>query len=283
MIPRSGFARLTAFSAALMLHGVLAAALVRQEPVDLEGGEGSAEVRLGNAFADMVAGSLAPTPVTADVLKPEAPSAAPAAAMQPRTFASGQAVATIPVSPVPALARRPVATEASGPVPTVLHSVEIESTAVTRSLRPVQRSAALEKAVRKPTKPEPSRKTASTAGNAKLDTRAGEATGAVAAKARQSGTDGAVQAAGNAAASNYPGQVMRKLSRVGKPKVNARGAAVIAFTISDNGQLAALSLARSSGSAALDKAALSLVRDAGPFPRPPQGARRSFSIAIEGR
>jgi protein TonB len=76
---------------------------------------------------------------------------------------------------------------------------------------------------------------------------------------------------------------MRKLSRAGKPRVSARGAAVVAFSIAPHGGLSSVSLARSSGSAALDQAALRLVRGAGPFPKPPTGARRSFSIQIKGR
>lgn len=60
-------------------------------------------------------------------------------------------------------------------------------------------------------------------GNADRDARAGDATGVQAATARHSGDAGQVQAAGNAAVSNYPGLVMRRLSRAGQPRVNARG------------------------------------------------------------
>jgi protein TonB len=76
---------------------------------------------------------------------------------------------------------------------------------------------------------------------------------------------------------------MRRLSQAGRPRVNARGTAVVAFNISGNGGLASVSLARSSGSSALDQAAVQLVRGAGPFPPPPEGAQRSFSIQIKGR
>ena len=76
---------------------------------------------------------------------------------------------------------------------------------------------------------------------------------------------------------------MSRIARVGKPRVRARGTALVAFTIAGNGGLAQLSLARSSGSDALDRAALQLVRRAGPFPPPPQGAQRAFSIGITGR
>ena len=89
--------------------------------------------------------------------------------------------------------------------------------------------------------------------------------------------------AGNAAASNYPGQVMRAISRLRRPSVNSRGTATVSFRIASTGALAGLNLVRSSGSPALDAAALDLVRRAAPFPRPPAGARVSFSIGIEGR
>lgn len=89
--------------------------------------------------------------------------------------------------------------------------------------------------------------------------------------------------AGNAAVSNYPGLVMRKISRLRRPRVNTRGTATIAFKIAPNGGLSSIRVAKSSGSAELDAAALRLVRRAAPFPRPPAGARRSFSIGIKGR
>ena len=88
---------------------------------------------------------------------------------------------------------------------------------------------------------------------------------------------------GNAAASNYPGEVMRRIARAGKPRVGARGTAVIGFTVASNGGLAQIGVARSSGSAALDRAAVALITKAAPFPRPPAGAQRRFSITIKGR
>ncbi|MEL6647438.1 MAG: TonB family protein [Pseudomonadota bacterium] len=47
--------------------------------------------------------------------------------------------------------------------------------------------------------------------------------------------------------------------------------------------MAGLSVSKSSGSARLDLAALSMVRRAAPFPAPPPGARRNFSINIQGQ
>lgn len=104
-----------------------------------------------------------------------------------------------------------------------------------------------------------------------------------AAQAQVSDRRAAAREAGNAAASNYPGQVMRAIARQRRPSVNSRGTATVSFQIAASGALAGATLARSSGSSALDRAALDLVRRAAPFPPPPAGARRSFTIGVEGR
>jgi protein TonB len=91
------------------------------------------------------------------------------------------------------------------------------------------------------------------------------------------------QAAGTAAASNYPGQVQRRIARQRLPRVRAQGVAQVSFTIAPGGSLASIGLARSSGSAELDREAVNLVRRAAPFPPPPQGAQRSFTIPVRAR
>ena len=70
------------------------------------------------------------------------------------------------------------------------------------------------------------------------------------------------------------------------PPKAARGAglAVIAFTLSADGELAELSVARSSGRAAFDRACLAAVRAAAPFPAPPREvASRDMSFEISIR
>jgi protein TonB len=57
----------------------------------------------------------------------------------------------------------------------------------------------------------------------------------------------------------------------------------VQFTIGDGGRLATVGIARSSGSAQLDRAALAVIERATPFPPPPDGAQRRFSVQIEGR
>lgn len=116
------------------------------------------------------------------------------------------------------------------------------------------------------------------AGNAEQDTRRGSAEGAASAGATASGTSGAASQGGNAAVSNYPGQVMERIRRTRQQRVSGRGVAVVSFSVGSNGGLAAASIQRSSGSPAIDAAALAHIQRAAPFPAPPAGAGRSFSF-----
>lgn len=121
-------------------------------------------------------------------------------------------------------------------------------------------------------------------GNADRDAKAGTQNGnAAKPQPRQEGKTTQRKAQGNAAASNYPGQVMARISRVPRPRTSVRGVAVVQFSITLNGKLGSVGIARSSGSDALDRAALEVVRKAQPFPPPPGGARRTYSIKIKGQ
>lgn len=361
MTKSSPFAKFVALTLALLVHGGLVSALVSRETAMIEGSDGASEVRLGNDFADMAAGTLnaeqsdlteaepiRPDQVTPETTEEQTPQAEPdraiaetaepaqrsetletaqrepstqsqpqrvtetMAALRPETtdpLPTPQAAAPVTsdgiLSPSLAEPLRPEPVEQSETVqpsepvaqhsettPEVLEASEPQSAAVARSARPKPRSAEFvethkpapaAKPAPQRTAQQPKRPAPQAQGNSNRNARAGEATGNRQATARQSGSGGQQQAAGNAAVSNYPGLVMRKLSRAGKPRVNARGTAVIAFTIAASGGVASVSLARSSGSSALDQAAVRLVRGAGPFPKPPQGARRSFSVQIKGR
>ena len=92
-----------------------------------------------------------------------------------------------------------------------------------------------------------------------------------------------VAEAGNAAASNYPGVVMRKINRTRKPRVGAAGTAVVGFEIAPDGGLSSVSILRSSGEAAIDQAALDHLRRAAPFAAPPPGAGRRFQVEYVSR
>lgn len=296
---------------AVAIHAALGWALIADADIEMEGSAGPQQARIGTSFADMAAGTLqadapdvpiqqptppdAATPLKADPAQPvQAESAKPVEAqmIEPRKIAPELAEDAVPTIPAlkPAQAE-PAAKAAPMEAETAKEPLAAEDDqAVSRSLRPKRRSAEFEtknkRMVKKPApKPEKTRQPkAQPRGNAEQTGRAGTTTGNARAKAATSSDQGGNAAGvGNAAASNYPGKVMQRLSRASRPRVGARGTAVIAFTISGGGGLAGVSVARSSGSAALDQAAARMVRGAAPFPPPPPGAQRSFSISIEGR
>ncbi|WP_245451313.1 energy transducer TonB family protein [Georhizobium profundi] len=96
------------------------------------------------------------------------------------------------------------------------------------------------------------------------------------------------QAAGNAAVSNYPGQVVTRLRRALRYPAAARrdrltGEVHVSFTIAAGGGVSGISVVRSSGSPVLDQAAIETVQRAAPFPQIPQAAGRSswpFSVPL---
>ncbi len=114
------------------------------------------------------------------------------------------------------------------------------------------------------------------AGDARKGKADGQAEGTRADKAGK----GKTSAAGNAAVTNYPGKVRARLSRaVGRISRSVRAGAdrdvTVAFTVTASGGLGGARIARSSGSSALDSAALAAVQRAAPFPPIPEGAGRS--------
>lgn len=321
MIAASRLWGVGALAAAVLIHAAIGWALMADIDIEMEGSAGAEEARIGTSFADMAAGTLEATetedmseaiePDMADPiehtpaepveLKPVQHSEALTPTETPRSApeVAEDAVPTIAAltpdtlaepTPVPQQAE----TVTAEPVEEALAADEDE--AVSRSLRPKRRSQEFEKkneqiakqAAPKPKpKPEPkkpSQPKQQPRGNAEQNNLAGAATGNTSAEATTSGTTGSSDTtSGNAAASNYPGKVMQRLSRAPRPRVGSRGTAAVAFTIADGGGLSAVSVARSSGSAALDRAAVQMIRGAAPFPAPPPGAQRSFSIRIEGR
>lgn len=258
MISSSRTIKLATLGLALTTHAALATMMVRNEAPLIEGSAGGAEVRLGNAFEDMAVGVM--TEDTPDEIQPDEIEA-----IQPDT-------------PAP----EPLETPAPAKV------IAADAPLVAMPEKPKEKITAAPEKKPEPPKEKPKKKKAQTKpqktakGNAKQAARAGEASGEAAAQSTTSGKKGSAQA-GNAAVSNYPGIVMRKISRAGKPRVNSRGKAVVVFTISSSGGLDSVSLGRSSGNANLDQAALKVIRGAAPFPKPPTGAQRRFQITIQGR
>lgn len=318
MIPRSGLAKTLSIGVAASLVVGVSQLTQIDDSVKIAGGGAPAAAQLGTRFEDMAVRTLdaepveeiTPTPApepleTAEALLPTpTPTATPTPAVEPVQAVTAE---PMPVAPpaitatetpvLPALSSVETPPETTSATPTVTAAApvppvetltaEAEEDAPRLSQRPQRRdperaAEAAKKAKPKPQlKPKPQK---TTRGNAKRNNTKGAQTASRAGNAAKSGTQQRAAApAGNAAASNYPGQVMSRIARVGKPRVRSRGTAVIAFSVGNGGQLADARVARSSGSAALDQAALGIIRQAAPFPRPPAGAQRNFSIQIKGR
>jgi len=274
-----------------------------------------AAVKQGSAFADMATGVMSgvvtadtsvqpnsadqvatpadpaqtsettPTEPTATAAVPPAASSA-AVLVQPGTTAV-VAVPTITATPSESTQAVTVtATPSVAPTETITAEA-LDPSVVLTSQRPVRRPPGLA-----PPKPPAPRQVATPPpprGNANRNANAG-ATQQAAPRATATTSGSNARAAAPAATasnarevSNYPGQVMRRISRVRKPRTNARGSALIAFTISANGGLAALSVSRSSGNAQLDQMAAQVIQRAAPFPAPPSGAQTRFRVDISGR
>lgn len=122
-------------------------------------------------------------------------------------------------------------------------------------------------------------------GQNQADARRGTAEGSTQGRAtNQDAGNQRSREAGNAAVSNYPGQVAKKLSRAARStRARDRGEVLVSFTVSSSGSVSGLRIARGSGSAQLDQAALATVNRAAPFPPIPQAAGRSswtFNLPI---
>ncbi len=290
MIPRSHYIAAICVGLAGTLHAAIAV-LPPAEPerITIQGGGGASISALGDSFADMAEGVSVPEPEATTMPEPtktsvpkaettetEAPKPARSQASEARTMA---ALAPLQKSAAPAPVSAQPAEQALAPSPNPVDRIvaETETQAPVRSLRPQAR----------PDRPKPKRQAASTpkqSGNANRSARAGDASGQEKAQQRRAGsTQSATTQAGNAAAANYPGKVMRRIQRTKRERVNTRGSARVSFTIAANGALAAVGIARSSGSASLDQVALQQIRRAAPFPPPPTGARRNFTLRIDGK
>lgn len=265
--------------AALVLSGALHAAgllIVAAPPqrIAVAGGGTPDIAAIGAAFEDFVAGAV---PVT--------PAAQPAVAPAQRSLAlPASAVAdlavpdlAVPVTPDPSTSA-PVATgvtpvTAPQPAPDITRA--LPDTAPPTALRPIARPAPQTAQPAAPPRP---------TGNAETDAARGSTQAQPQGQAVASGAAPAPDSTGGqAAAAAYPGQVLRQITRLRPQRAPARGIVLVRFAIAASGALADVSVAQSSGSAALDRLALDHIRRAAPFAAPPAGAQTAFSFEFLGR
>ncbi|WP_426033772.1 TonB family protein [Cypionkella sp. TWP1-2-1b2] len=132
------------------------------------------------------------------------------------------------------------------------------------------------KAEKKPTKTKKSEDPAPKK-TAKASSAAPSAGGATAA---QKGANATAQGQSPAA---YQKAVMKKIRGAKKRSSPGKGSAVVGFAISPSGGLSLVKIVKSSGSAALDAAALDHIQRSAPFAPPPVGASTRFSFEFVGK
>lgn len=216
---------------------------------------------------------------------PVTPAAQPAVAPAQRSLAlPASAVAdlavpdlAVPVTPDPSTSA-PVATGATpvtAPQPAPDITRALPDTAPPTALRPIARPAPQTAQPAAPPRP---------TGNAETDAARGSTQAQPQGQAVASGAAPAPDSTGGqAAAAAYPGQVLRQITRLRPQRAPARGIVLVRFAIAASGALADVSVAQSSGSAALDRLALDHIRRAAPFAAPPAGAQTAFSFEFLGR
>lgn len=225
-------------------------------------------------------------PLAADsIVVSEAPETAPAVAEEAEAVEPRETTAPErePVEAVqPETAETPVETaEAIEPLPDPIEDVPIPTPRPEYTPPPPPRETAEQP------RPQP-QPTQGSRGQQTADQTRGRSDG----QADQGGaTQGArqasrAQAQGNAAVSNYPGQIVSRLRRALRYPSEARrdrlsGEVHVRFTVSADGSVAGVSVVRSSGSPILDRAALQTVQRAAPFPAiPPAAGRSSWPFTV---
>ncbi len=312
-----------AIAFSLAAHAGAAAYLSRVEPEEAQiaGGEPMEVAVLGNAFQDTIQAGEISEEVTPSEVPPEE-VAAIAPEVQPEPVAQPAEEPPVPPDVVPEMSEITPPVPADIVLPADAEPpVTADDPMVTASLQPQEELAPdlqdvvtplprpepePEKRAEKPAKKAPEkkkvekkepprkvveRKQAGDDGKAADSQKRGVVDGQQQAR----GAEGAdikrgdrQQAAGNAAVSNYPGKVRARLTRALRYPSEARrggikGDAQVRFTVRADGQVASISLARSTGSPILDEAALEAVRRAAPFPKIPDGAGRdswAFTIPL---
>lgn len=186
---------------------------------------------------------------------------------------------TAPVA-IPETAEPPDPPEtATQPTPETAETAEPEETetAQAETAEPVEKKQEqepveepVERPLKKPEKPEAKEKTAS-----------GGPVG------RAAGSEGGrPSASGRASFSNYAGRIaahLRRYKRYPDSAGRSRGTVRVSFAVSRSGALRSVRIVSGSGNAALDRAAIRMVRRAAPFPRMPANINRqsaSFSVPI---
>ncbi|WLS03018.1 energy transducer TonB family protein [Shinella oryzae] len=279
----------------LLAHAGAAAILTMapqppEEEALVAGGVVAEVAMLGNGAFEAVESGKPDDTITPETIQPEITEPEPqeVAEIQPTEITPE----TSEIAPVEPIVSQPVEEMivpsaeveiAAVPIPEIKPEIEPE-----REIKPVP-EVKKEKPVKKVERKKPKQKVVRKAGEdgkARESATRGEVDGSADVKAGTVGGQkkGNSTMAGNAAVSNYPGKVRSKINRA-KRRVSGgdRGSVVVSFTVGAGGQASGVRVARSSGSGALDNAAVEAVMRAAPFAKIPEAAGRSswaFTVPI---
>ncbi|MDP9591047.1 UNVERIFIED_ORG: protein TonB [Shinella zoogloeoides] len=279
----------------LLAHAGAAAILTMapqppEEEALVAGGVVAEVAMLGNGAFEAVESGKPDDTITPETIQPEVTEPEPqeVAEIQPTEVTPD----TSEIAPVEPIVSQPVEEMivpsaeveiAAVPIPEIKPEIEPE-----REIKPVP-EVKKEKPAKKVERKKPKQKVVRKAGEdgkARENATRGEVDGSADVKAGAVGGQkkGNSTMAGNAAVSNYPGKVRSKINRA-KRRVSGgdRGSVVVSFTVGAGGQASGVRVARSSGSGALDNAAVEAVMRAAPFAKIPEAAGRSswaFTVPI---
>lgn len=284
----------------LAIHAGLAS-LYRTQPTEIKmaGGAAFEITSLGDAFSDSIASGSPDSviePITQDnkLAKPQTLNAIEANEIIPDGVAISEPdiTETKPIEdfsePVELSSLQPaeqitmepiVSVPVQNMVPTPKPKVTSKETQ--KAKKPTKKTTTTEVKKKKTKKFQKSKAIAGNNGKSKTNAKSGTTTGKASVVSKAKGKKKRkANTSGNSKVSNYPGKIVRKLRRALRyPKAakrkKIRGQVIISFIISKNGRASSIRLARGSGSAILDQAALETVRRAAPFPQIPNEAKRS--------
>lgn len=283
----------------LATHGVVLATLFGPGPPEKEhalmlGGEATEVAILGDAFEETLqsgdpAEIVEPTEDVPDEVKPEEISpledltstTQEIVAEQPHDLTATEADVILPAEEMPTLqVAEAVVTASVAPVETVVpeEKPEIEEPKKEKVEKPEPKKEPVKK--KKVTRKKTGDK-GEQAQNQVKGKQDGQESGSAAAATGNS----RASEVGNANMENYDGKVRRKIMRRFKVPSSARregvsGTATVRFTLTANGELTRVNVAGSSGSPAIDDAAVDAVRNAAPFPAFPAGGPSSKSFIV---
>ena len=220
---------------------------------------------------------LKPSPAL--VQAPPAPENKPAIAAEPKVETPPSEVKPAP-KPEPTQIAKSAPEEAKPePVPAVAPKSEVKEAAA--DVKPLKQKRAPEtKIIATEAKPEPAQpKTAPVKKPKQTVTAAAQTKITAKPMSLGFGRAAAAHPASKVASGRYAVSVRAAIGRH-RPAAGGGGRATVAFSIGPAGGLQGVRIARSSGKAQLDQAAIATVQRAAPFPPPPAGVNPTFSIQI---